>query len=470
MKVDWQKGVLYLATMGMEGCWLYALLALINQRGTEERLSVMGVLVAYPLAFGFNKLLRRLRHRVLLNGINWLVWLAVMLITVKLQLYGSLSLSSTEWLLAVPRAIAGIFFEFRPELIILFSTAVVWWLGSRLAYGQATFAASVSEFQFGLAMLLLTFFIAYQLEVELEGSVLIALSFFFLALIGTSIAHAREGTGWLSSLYQGHWSGLLLVSISLVLALGLLISVIVTPDLLQLILIALNWVWELIIKAIEFLISLLPEPGPPEPLPPLPMLPKEPSEEGFKFLFSMPESVRNALQMVWAVLFFGFALFALWRVSSSIFSWLRRRLAGMAGAEYEAMPGAFRADLISLLKRILGLLHLKFLRRIRGRTISLPPELVSIRQIYRQLLRWAATGGHPRVKSQTPQEYCYALVDLLPQVQPDLEFITEQYVRARYGTPLAGESKLYQLKQSWHRVKENNLKKLDKRPREKEAK
>ena len=91
---------------------------------------------------------------------------------------------------------------------------VIWWLGRRLARLVSTSAAMVSEFQFGLVMLVIIFFVASQLEAALDNPVPIVLAFFLFALLGISVAHALEGTSWLSGLYQGHWSGLLLISIS----------------------------------------------------------------------------------------------------------------------------------------------------------------------------------------------------------------------------------------------------------------
>ena len=125
-------------------------------------------------------------------------------------------------------------YTFKPELLILISTAVIWWLGRRLAYLKVNFAALVSEFQFGLVILVITFFVASQLGVDMAHSVYLIVAFFLFSLLGISVAHALEGTSWLSGLYQGHWSGLLLVSISLVLIVGFLISLLVTPDLLHL--------------------------------------------------------------------------------------------------------------------------------------------------------------------------------------------------------------------------------------------
>jgi hypothetical protein len=349
-------------------------------------------------------------------------------------------------------------YTFKPELLILLSTAVLWWLGRRQASLRVNFATSVSGFQFGLAILLITFFAIAQLEVDLADSVTIILVFFLFALSGISIAHAQEGTGWLSGLYQGHWSGLLLVSISLILILGLIIGSVVTPDLLQLALTAVKWIWGLIMKVIAFLVSLFPQSEAGEPLPAMPMPEIEPSE-GFK-MFSIPKLVTNGLRIGWTVMMVGLILVALWRVSSQIFSWLRRWLASMGGAEFEPLPGAFRADFLSWLKHILlRLFGIRLPFRWRGKSSSILRQIASVREIYRQLLRWAAAWGYPRSASQTPHEYLYALADLLPSAQEDLEFITQQYVTARYGTSLPTEYELHQLSESWHKIKQNRLKK-----------
>lgn len=457
MKLDWRQSILYVTTIGMEGCWLYALLVLLNTQVADGRLSIVGLLLLYPLSFGFNKLLQQLRWpKVCLHAVSCLAWAIGMLLMVKIQLFSGVALSDPLWLLAVPQAIAGLIYTFKPELLILVSSAVLWWLGRRLAYLRINFATSVSEFQFGLAILLITFFVTYQLRVDLADSVPVALTFFLFALLGISIAHAQGGTSWLSGLYQGHWAGLLLVSIGLILILGLLIGSVVTPDLLQLALTGLKWVWGLIMKVITFIASLFPEPEPAELPPAMPMPEMEPSE-GFK-IWTMPESVRSGLRIGWTVLVLGFLLAALWRISSQIFGWLRHKLARMAGAEFEPLPGAFRADLLSLLKRILlKLLGFRLSFRFGWKSRLVPPEIASVRQIYRQLLHWAAAGGYPRRMSQTPHEYLYTLVDLLPEAQDDLNFVTQQYVSTRYGTSLPTENELNQLRQSWHKIRQNRL-------------
>jgi len=463
MNLDWRyhKSILFAATIVMEGCWLYALISLLNKQVAAGRLSVLGILLLYLASFGFNKLLQRLRgHKIGLLIISWLAWAVGMLLMVKFQLFSDLKFSDSAWLLAVPRSIAELIHTFKPELLILLSTAALWWLGRRLAYLRVSFATLVSELQFGLALLAIAFFVASELEVDLAGSLPLALTFFLFALLGISIAHAQEGTSWLSGLHRGHWSGLLLGSIGLILLVGLLIGSLVTPDLLQLILNALKWVWGLIEKAIAFIASLFPQPGPStSELPPMTALAPEPSE-GFK-PWELPEPLRNILRTGWGVLVIGLLVFALWRISSQIVAWLRRRLASMAGAELEPLPGSFRADLLNFLKSILfGLFRIKMPLRFRRKPKSFLPEVATVRQIYRHFLNWAAAGGYPRRLSQTPHEYLFALADLLPESREELAFITQHYVSVRYGNSLPTENELSQLRQSWQKIERNRLKRL----------
>jgi len=414
------------------------------------------------LSFGFNKLLQQLRWpEISLRTISWLAWVVAMLLMVKFQLFSDLRLSDSAWLLALPQAITELLYTFKPELLILVSSAVLWWLGRRVSYLKINFTIAVSEFQFGLVILAITFFVTSQLEASLAYSIPVSLTFFLFNLFGMAIAHTQEGTSWLSGVYQKHWSGLLLVSISIILIVGLIIGSVVTTDLLQLILVALKWIWGLIVKVIAFLASLLPEPEMAEPPSIMPMPEIQPSEES-KFSWALPESVRRGLRLGYGVVVAVVCVLALWRISSQIFRWLRRRLSSMAGAEVEPLPGAFKADLLSLLKRIL--LKLRRLRlpfRLRKTDRLIPVEIASVREIYRQFLRWAAAGGYPRQRSETPYEYLVSLADSIPEARSDLNFITQQYVNTRYGSLMPTGNELHQLRQSWHNIKRNRLRTPD---------
>lgn len=460
MKLDWRQSILFITIIGMEGCWIHTSMALLNRQVAQDRLSTLGILLLLPVSFVFNMLLRRLSWPKICHFIvSWLGWVAAMLLIIKIQVFGNLAVSDLSWLSAVPRAITEVIYSFNPALLILVSTAIIWWLGRRLVYLKTDFSRLITEFQFGLAILLVALFSASMLKTDIDGSVPVAMAFFSFALLGISISHAQENSGWLSRLYQGHWTGLLLASIIFILILGLIAGLIINPDLLKLVLTGLKWVWGRILDFINFIMSLLPEPEPGElpPAMPMPTPNTEPPEE--LKLWSMPESVRNGLRLLLNILWAGLLLFALWRISSQIFSWLRRKMGDMAGAEFEPLPGAFRTDFLRLLKRILAkLLGLRSPFRTAGKPKPVLPEVASVRQVYRQLLRWAASGGCVRQSAQTPHEYLYALAELLPEASDDLELITQQYIRTRYSTFLPTEGELDRLNQSWYRVRKNRWK------------
>ncbi len=461
MKPDWKRGVLYLAVMGMEVCWLYVLIALFNTKTAGGRLSVAGILALYPVSFFLNRLLGRLKWPgARLLGVSWLGWIIGMLLIIKVQLYADLPFSESAWLLSILQSTTQVIYTLKPEFIILLSTGIIWWLSQRLASRDVNFPMMLRKFQFGLIMLVLTFFAGSQLDATTSNQVAAAMIFFLFALFGISMAHAFENTNRFSGQNRWPWSGLLLVSISLILLMGFLVTLLVTPELLQLLWAVFKWAWrlicKLILKVIEFLAGLFPQ-SEPGKLPPVMRMPPIQPEQGKPL--AIPKWMRSSLLFTISVFCIGMVLLALWRITSDVFYWLRRKLADMADAEFEPIPGALKADLLSVLKLLLfRLVKLMFFFRLRHKQGAASPEAVSVRRIYRQLLRWAAECGYPRHISQTPYEYYRTLKSLLPDADRDLKFITQQYVRARYGISLSAENTPNILSQAWHRIKQTRLK------------
>jgi len=421
MKLDWRRGILRLTIMGMEYCWLCALLFLLNDWVADGLLAILWLLPLYPGAFIFNKLWRWRRFKIYVYVVNGLV------------------LTLAIWLLVETQIPSGM------ELVQL----------------RVTFTNLFVDFQFGLPILLSVFLIASLVGIQLTSSIPIVLAFFLFALVGMALVHTQDGGRWLTASHQNFWAGLLLASIGLILSLGLLIGSVITPDFLQLVLIPFKWLWGMFWKGIEFLLSLFPASEPVE-LPPGMVAPEMPQMEsdGFK-MWTIPASLRTWLRIGYTIFISGFLLCALWRISSQILGWLRRRLTP-AEAEVESLPGALRADLLSLLKRaMLKLLKLSLLLRRQRKPEPFSSGTSAVRQIYRQFLGWAAKNGWPRQLFQTPHEYLYALEDLLPVAQQELRLITEQYVSARYSPLSPTDEELYQLKQSWHQLRKNRLKKPD---------
>ena len=349
MKNYWRQGILYLTALGMKGCWLYVIIDLLNKQVVDGRLSVIGLLFAYPLAFCFWAFLMRLRWpEIRVHSIYWLVWVMAVLLTVKIQLFGELAWTDTTWLLAVPRAIADIIHTFKPELLVIIVTGVLWWLGGRLVYLQNGFAAQVGEFQLGLVMLVITFLVSSQIGVDLGGPLPVMLVFFLFALLGMSLAHAMEGTSWLSSLNRGHWSVFLLLNIGLILIVGVLISALVTPHLLDILWSGITWVCGYIFWPINAVYDWITRLFHLKPAASLNSDEPPPPPSG-----GHSELVHTVLAIVWTLLIGSVVLIGLIRMWSDILRWLRRKLADMQEAEFEPLPGTFRVDLFGLLRCIL---------------------------------------------------------------------------------------------------------------------
>jgi len=376
-------------------------------------------------------------------------------------LYPDLPLSESAWILSIPRSVTQVIYTFKPELLIFLSTGTIWWLSQRLAYRTVSFKVMLTEFQFGLTMLALTFFIASGLNAIPDNPVPIVLIFFLLSLSGISVSHAFENTTWISSIHRGHWSGILLVSISVVLVLGFLVTMLISPDLLKLLWSGIKWAWGVIcgviLKLFIFLDSLFPH-SEPSKLPPV--LSPESIKPTETRSLEIPGWLRRSLLLTIGIFWAALIILTLWRISSSIFSWLRNKIASLADVEFESMPGAFRANFLNLLKYLLTrVLRLGFLFRFYQKQDVPVPPVTSVRLIYRRLLRWAGTRGYPRHVSQTPQEYCRALTRFLPETGEELNFITKQYIMVRYGGLPPTEDTIDKLSQAWHRIKKNRLKK-----------
>jgi hypothetical protein len=246
----------------------------------------------------------------------------------------------------------------------------------------------------------------------------------------------------------------------LVLAVGLLVATLVNPHLLGLLTSLLmdlgRWVVGWIMRLLHLLDGLL---GKPDPLPLAPTggIPQTTPSEWVNWL-TLPDWVRDAGRFLVSMVWLGLLLAALWRVAFQILGWLRRRV-DSEDAEEESLRGAFWEDLRALIRRLfLRVGWLGRLLRRWGRWEEAAPQVRSVRQIYRQLLRWGARAGHPRQSAQTPQEYLETLAAILPAGREDLTVITQQYVRARYGPWPPTRDEAERVHGRWRQVRRLRLK------------
>ena len=90
------------------------------------------------------------------------------------------------------------------------------------------------------------------------------------------------------------------------------------------------------------------------------------------------------------------------------------------------------------------------LRRFSLRSLS-PREMV--RYFYLSSERRAADAGQPRRPGQTPYEYRQLLDERFPELEPDLEGLTDAFVAARYSAEPVEEEDAQQVKPLWQRIK-----------------
>jgi hypothetical protein len=459
VKAVWRSGLIYFTLLAMELSWLFAMFTLANN-SVGNQLSVPGLLLIFLIAFFSTRALDNLRwHDLALFSLSWLTWAVVTLLSIKFQLFGLGSFVDSNWLSALPEAVSQIFYVFKPALLIFLSSIPLWWLGRKLARSEANFASCLGYFQFGLIILVLVFFSSYELSLVSSSSVPVAITFFVFSLAGISVAHAQDEDSWLSG-WQGQWTGILLISIGMIVFGGLLIGLIFTPDLVQVFWRILQVTWSVIEKIIIWIANLFPAPGPASPIPGM-TSPATPGPDDSTIPFQIPEHLLSGLRLAWTLLAGGILVLAIWRVSSQIFGWMRRR-AARSGGEVETLQGAFTTDLLSWIKRTLArLFHIRFGKK---RSNLASPEVTSVRQIYSQVLRWASSGGYPRNKAQTPSEFQFTLSAAIDENRPELEFITQEYINARYGPAAPTQAEISRLKESWAKLRQARLKARENKP------
>lgn len=98
----------------------------------------------------------------------------------------------------------------------------------------------------------------------------------------------------------------------------------------------------------------------------------------------------------------------------------------------------------SLLKRLLGRLGL-----LRDWQTA-----VSIRRIYRKMLRAAEANGYPRLEAETPYEFLKTLAKTWPNNRQETQLITTAFVKIRYGELPETEQELQTIKSAWHTLEQ----------------
>jgi hypothetical protein len=455
------RGMGALFAGGMEACWMVSGLWLLEARTAPETLPVPWLMFGLPLAFTLRRLTGALSpsRRLSAGLVAGVIW-ALLLVT--FSAFPVDALPEPAW---VAGPIGRLFQRHgapNPIQLSALAAVAIWVGGVRLAAMRVGFDQLLSEFQFGLPILLFIFFCAVQWNVALPAPATVAFSFFTLSLLGMAAARGDDAGGWLQGKARTPWLAALVFNAVLVLGVGLLLTAAITPAAVKLALGFLQTLWdtmvEWVVRFIEFLARLIP---PPE-IKTHPMVggagpaPRDPS--AIADFMKIPDYVRRIAAFIfitfWIVLF-GLCL---WRMASQIATWLRQQMNDLEGAEVETLRGAFRQDLQRLLSRVRRRLKgwIAWLGYALGRrpmTDLLPAEAAAVRRLYRSLLAWSAARGCPRWHHQTPHEFLGRLCDWLPEAGAKLALITEHYAEVRYGDRRPNADLVKLLESTWQDVR-----------------
>jgi hypothetical protein len=434
------------AVAGLEFAWLYILLRTANA-GLHLGVFVPSLLLVYAVSFACTLGLRALALSPRTTTVlSWAIWpLATLLL-----------------LVVVLQGFSGISHAVKAAVFIVMAAGVLWWLGGRLARGRMTYETVLIAFQFGLIVLAGSVFVGYLADVGQTAAVLTSVAFVALGLVGAAAARVGDEGGPLFARRGGSWWGMLLISVTLVLMLGVLAGLLFSPELMQFIVRGFRALWGLIDRLFDAVASIFPSDG--SETSPVPVVPSPEGQGSSSGPPQLPSRLGSPFRIVYYVFVIGVVLVAAWSFASQLLDWMRRRTGG-GRVEMESLPGAFRLDLARLFRRMLAWVgSLVSFARLRRKPHEEPAQTTCVRRLYADMLRWGAESGFPRGSSQTPFEYQQILCVALPGHGADVTFITETYVRAKYGAEPPTDAELHQVKESRHRLKRRAARAVDSRP------
>lgn len=466
---NWSEKILYFVLTLTESCWLAAIFLFLNEFINEDRRITIFVLwLAYPFAFLFNRFLNYVRCKRYIYFIaNMLALSFSTLLILRIQLYAGYGILDMSWFSMLNYQMQQLFYEFQPEFLIILGNCTFFWRGWSLSKEKAAFSLLSKYFQFGFVMLLLVLFTSHLADVSLPNALVLIVVFSSLVLVGFGLSRSAENNSVQDKIVSSS-SQLLLIVVALIVLLGLFIGSFVTPGLLHLILNILKWIGDKIGTAIMFLVNLFPYEISSDITPPGETLSPSPREEiiDLSKILHIPVHIRIIGQRIFVSLFMVGVLVAVYRVFVDV--WRRLRRHNTSNVIVESIHGNILIDLLSSLLQLFHyLLNIlcSLWKYLKHKTIvEQPHEINSVRQIYRNLLRWGAAGGYSRHISQTPYEYLETMREILPvNEQAMLSQITDIYIVARYGHKLVKLELLQEIEENWKILRQYKLKMVHKK-------
>lgn len=451
-----RRELLTLSCAAMELCWAYGFFGVALAVMGEPRVSVFtfATLVAialYSSRFLLNSHLR-LRQQQTLS-----VTLAALsiFIVLRLTVFSHFTPLDLSWLVRVPSAIARLFIAFSPEMLVILMGVFAWWRG--VSMSQASLDFDSIGFRFRLGVLLLALLALINTWLGRIALVPYLFGFFFFGLVSVALARQEDvgrGEAQRSLPLKGPWLAILAGSAAAVLGLGILLSLILTPQalftflslfkpltpLVTIIVYALLTILALLMQLLYaiaiWLITIFRGNDANQPLPNL-QLPPPPSliPQSLEAM-TIPEPVQMGCSVV---LFMGLLLLLAWSLNR-----LQRRPRQDDNVTRESVPVSVGWDPLKKLRDWFK----------RKPVIELDESVATIRRIYANLARLAAQRGFPRADAETPYEFMRNLRAAFPGAEPDERAITEAYVRVHYGEQDPSHEEVARVRAAWERIKQ----------------
>ncbi len=382
-----------------------------------------------------------------------------------------------RWVIQLGQTLAHWGDEVPPPFIALLAAAYLWLRGvldgRRPLMHEDVWGAFASGFLTLALLLLLGTVDPRGLPAGTERWMLAFFAVGMTALALSSLEIARR-TGRLAAQVQLRLNRYWLISVFSVilglLGLGLLLSAILTPDIvaralswtsiilnaigfvLYYVLLVVSYVFFLILTPlINWLHSLLGSTESPEPME-LPDFQRQLEEIQRNSGTAIPPAVAETMRWLGVI---GLIL-----VIGLAFALALRRFIGNGQEEVEETRELILSR--DLLQEQLSALWQRWLQRFRRAPQAVlepflplegePSTRRIIRALYQSLLATARERGHPRVRAQTPIEYQHMLSAKLPGSQAPLSTITREYIQARYGADPPTDEQVERVREAWERL------------------
>jgi hypothetical protein len=422
----------YFAFMGMELSYLYLLASLLG----GPIYSLILSLLLYPLALLSKFALPRtvFSHRLRFALELALVILVIVLVAGE-RLFSSLAAGQAD--------VLGI-------ILRMGFCGLTWWLGYTVPHKQVNYLTIAFRLQIGLLVMLVFS--------QIAGSAPPVFLFFLLAPLALFLAR------WASSLSRGATALIspkprhLLLAGAGVIVPGTALILLFSPDVARAIV---KWLGDISNKlsdwmmaqqaatpsgAFKFDFSCGMRPA-VEEMPPPTSMPLPPSDG----------AATMSPIIIWII-----ASIIFLAIVALVVLVLRRRKDQRKAHPVEPVRFQIRMVSLNVLRGLMSLfpwllrklwLWLKSLfQKWKQRPGPSEEALISIRALYRNLLRWAAKKGIARAPSQTPLEHLELMVQKFPQQQDGLKKVTEAYLLARYSQKPISQKEFLTIKKVWQRM------------------